>query len=288
MSRIARLFVSLTPLLLALPCPALGDQQGKHLLRYQLKAGEVLRYEVDQRSSVRNTMEGTTQEAQTATLSLKAWKVIDVMPSGEIEFINLVERVRMKNKLPDRAEKVYDSEKDETPPPGFEDAAKAVGVPLSSVRMSPRGEVVERDIKHHQPAADPHEQITLVLPEKPLAVGDSWTQPQEITVRLQEGGSKKITARRKHTLESVKSGVATIKSEFQVLSPTTPAIDGQLAHRLVKGVIRFDIERGRILSQRLEVDRSVLGFAGASSSMHLVTRLEERLQESPTEVASKP
>lgn len=288
MSRIARLFVSLTPLLLALPCPALGDQQGKHLLRYQLKAGEVLRYEVDQRSSVRNTMEGTTQEAQTATLSLKAWKVIDVMPSGEIEFINLVERVRMKNKLPDRAEMVYDSEKDETPPPGFEDAAKAVGVPLSSVRMSPRGEVVERDIKHHQPAADPHEQITLVLPEKPLAVGDSWTQPQEITVRLQEGGSKKITARRKHTLESVKSGVATIKSEFQVLSPTTPAIDGQLAHRLVKGVIRFDIERGRILSQRLEVDRSVLGFAGASSSMHLVTRLEERLQESPTEVASKP
>lgn len=273
-------------------CLAAGSpaaETAKHTLRYKLKPGDVLRYEVDQRSSVRNTMEGTTQEAQTKTVSLKSWKVIDVMPSGEIEFINLVERVRMENKLPDRAKMVFDStEKGATPPPGFEDAAKAVGVPLSSVRISPRGEVLEREIKHHQPAADPHEQITLLLPEGPIAVGGAWTQPAEIQVKLPEGGVKKISARRKHTLESVKNGVAEIRTEYQVLSPTTPAIDGQLAHRLVKGKIRFDVEAGRILSQQLDVDRRVLGFAGPSSSMHLVTRLVEELQEGPAEVASRP
>jgi hypothetical protein len=81
--------------------------------------------------------------------------------------------------------------------------------------------------------------------------------------------------------------VATIHCEFQVLSPTTPAMDGQLAHRLAKGTIRFDLKRGRIVSQKLDVDRRVLGFAGPSSSMHLVTRMEERLVEGPASVASR-
>lgn len=275
-------------LLLALAAPSFAKENGKHLLRYKLKAGDVLRWEVDQRSSVKNTMDGTTQSAQTKTVSLKAWKVIDVMPNGEMEFLNIVERVRMENKLPDRAAMIFDSTSADEPPPGFEDANRAVGIPLSAIRMSPRGEVIQRDIKHHQPAADPHEQLTFLLPEGPIAIGDSWIQPVEVRVKLGDGGSKSIKARREHTLKSVSAGVATITSRFQVLSPTTAEIDGQLAHRLVKGQIRFDIDNGRLLSQRLDVDRRVLGFAGATSSMHLITRLEEKLQDGPTEVASRP
>lgn len=275
-------------LLLSASICSRAEEGEKHLLRYKFKTGDTLRWEVDQRSSVKNTMEGTTQSAQTKTVSLKAWKVIDVLPSGEIEFLNLVERVRMENKLPDRAAMVFDSTTGDEPPPGFEDAARAVGIPLSSIRMTPRGVVVERDIKHHQPAADPHEQVVYVLPEEAVAIGDSWTQPIEIKAKLSDGGQKAINARTKSTLTEVSAGVATIRTEFQVLSPTTPEIDGQLAHRMVKGEIRFDLDNGRILSQRLDVDRRVLGFAGASSSMHLITRLEEQFQEGPTEVASKP
>lgn len=279
------LFVALLALVAA---PVTAADSDKHLLQYKLKQGDVLRWEVDQRSSVKNTMDGTTQSAQTKTVSLKAWKVIDVMPNGEMEFLNLVERVRMENKLPDRAAMVFDSTSADEPPPGFEDAARAVGIPLSSIRMSPRGEIIDRDIKHHQPAADPHEQVTFLLPEGPIAIGDSWVQPVDIQVKVGDGGTKQIKARREHTLKSVSAGVATISSRFQVLTPTTPEIDGQLAHRLVKGEIRFDMDRGRVLTQRLDVDRTVLGFAGATSSMHLLTRLEEKLQDGPTEVASRP
>ena len=281
---------TLVPLVLILCiCQSVeAAEDAKHLLRYKFKAGEILRYEVDQRSSVRNTMEGTTQEAQTKTVSTKAWKVIDVMPDGEIEFINLVEKVRMQNKLPDRAPMTFDSTSGDDPPPGFEDAARAVGTPLSSVRMMPSGKVVKRTIKHRQPAADPHEQITFLLPEKAIAVGESWIQPQEIKVNLSEGGTKTIEARRKHTLKAVKNGIAVINTEFQVLSPTSPAIDGQLAHRLVKGEVRFDMEKGRIVSQRLNGDERVLGFAGPSSSMHLVTRMEEKILASTPEVARRP
>ncbi|MGL4512727.1 MAG: hypothetical protein ACRCT8_06510 [Lacipirellulaceae bacterium] len=274
-------------MILGAACPALAADGAKHLLRYKLRPGEVLRYEVDQRSSVRNTMEGTTQEAQTKTVSLKAWKVIDVMPNGEIEFINLVERVRMENKLPDRAAMVYDSTQKQPAPPGFEDAARAVGTPLSSVRMTPWGAVKSRKVKHHQPAADPHESIVVPLPKDAIAIGDVWTAPQKVTVNMPEGGPKSLEAQRKFTLASVENGIATIDADFQVLSPTTPAMDGQLAHRAAKGTIRFDLARGRVVSQQLDVDRRVLGFAGPSSSMHLVTRMEEKLADGPASVASR-
>lgn len=268
---------------------AVADAADTHLLRYKFRPGETLRWEVDQRSSVRNTMEGTTQEAQTKTVSLKAWRVLDVMDDGEIEVLTMVERVRMRNKLPDRAEMVFDStDAAAEPPPGFEDASRAIGVPLSSIRMSPRGEVIDREIKHHQPAADPHEQVVMLLPEGPIALGDAWTQPQEVRVKVGDGGQKRIDARRKYTLRKVESGVAVIDVDFQVLSPTTPEIDGQLAHRLSKGTVRFDVKAGRVLERRLDVDQRVLGFAGPSSSMHLVTRMHEKLQPAVAAVASKP
>ncbi len=101
----------------------------------------MLRYDVTHRASIRSTIDKTTQAAQTKTDSVKLWKVTDVLPNGEIEFMNVVERVHMVNQLPDRDPTEYDSERDKTPPPGFEDAARAVGVPLSVVRITPRGEV---------------------------------------------------------------------------------------------------------------------------------------------------
>ncbi len=67
----------------------------------------------------------------------------DVVPEGDIEFMNVVERVHMVNQLPDRKSAEYDSTRDKTTPPGFEDAAKAVGVPLNSVRMTPYGKIIK-------------------------------------------------------------------------------------------------------------------------------------------------
>ena len=61
--------------------------------------------------SIRSTIDETTQAAQTKTDSVKPWKVTDVLPSGEIEFMNVVEQVHMVNQLPDRDPIEYDSTK---------------------------------------------------------------------------------------------------------------------------------------------------------------------------------
>jgi hypothetical protein len=248
-------------------------------LQYKLATGTVLRYSIDHRASIRSTIDETTQEAQTKTESVKAWKVTDVLPSGEIEFMNVVESVHMLNHLPDRAPSEYDSLKDKTPPPGYEDTARAIGVPLSVVRMTPRGKITSRNVKLMQPNADKDEQIVIRLPDEPVAVGATWDEPFDVTVNIEAGGTKSIQTRRHYELLSVDNGIAAIEVTYQVLSPIDAKIESQLVQKLMKGTVRFDVAAGRVDSQTFEVDKRVLGFAGPTSSMHYVMRMEEKFTE---------
>ncbi|HEX2473836.1 MAG TPA: hypothetical protein VHK01_03760 [Lacipirellulaceae bacterium] len=246
-------------------------------LRYKLVTGDVLRYDVKHRASIRSTIDQTTQEAQTKTDSVKLWKITDVLPNGDIEVMNVVESVHMLNQLPDREPTQYDSRQDKTPPPGFEDAARAVGVPLSVVRMTPAGKVLRRDVKVRQQSVEEGGQIVLRLPDKPVTIGETWDEPFDVKASLENGSTKAVQTRRRHKLTDVKSGIATIEVTYQVLSPIDPLIETQLVQRLMEGEVKFDIEAGRVVSQKMEIDKRILGFAGPTSSMHYIMRMDETL-----------
>jgi hypothetical protein len=248
--------------------------------------GEVLRYGVTHLANIESTIEGFKQEAETKSESIKAWKVTDVLPNGEIEFVHVVEVVRMSNRVPNRALAEYDSERDKTPPPGFEQAAKAVGVPLSMIRMTPAGEIISREEKHPQPQASEDMPITLRLPDEAIAVGGEWDETFEVPIE-EKTGIKKVRTRRVCTLESVQTGIATIHVEYQILTPVSPLVESQLAERMTKGTVRFDIAKGRVVSQQLDVDKRVLGFSGEKSMMHFVSRLDERLLKPQERLAQR-
>src|SRR5688572_11548397 len=80
----------------------------KHLLRYKFAMGEVLRYDVRHATNVRTTIDESTQQALTQSDSVKTWKVTDVLPNGEMEFVHVVEWVRMSNEAPEAPTNVYD------------------------------------------------------------------------------------------------------------------------------------------------------------------------------------
>ena len=256
-------------------------------LRYKLSPGEVLRYEVMHRASIRSTIDETTQAAQTKTDSIKSWKVIDVLPSGDIEVMNVVERVRMVNQLPGHDPTEYDSELDETPPAGFEDAAKAIGVPLSVVRMSPSGKVIRREAKIRQQNVEEDAPIVVRLPDKPVTVGETWDEPFDVKVTLENGDSKTVQSRRRHKLTAVATGIAKIEVTYQVLTPIDPYVESQLVQRLMDGEVKFDIKAGRVVSQQMDIDKRILGFAGPTSSMHYIVRMEEKLLGEKQKVAVK-
>ncbi len=258
----------------------------KYDLVYKFKNGETLRSEIVHRATVRTTIQGTGQTAETQSKSIKCWTIDNVAADGTVTFTHSVESIDMWQKSQGRAEIRYNSETDKEVPPGYEEAAAAVGVPLTIVTMDNRGVILKRFEKRVQPAGA-STQITMPLPPEPVAIGQSWSSPVDIDVTLKEGGSKKVKTRQKFTLESVEDDVATIAVDSQILTPIhDPAIEAQLIQRLSSGSIRFDMSAGRVLSQQLDLDRHVIGFSGASSSMHYVTRFVERLL-SPSEQTAR-
>ena len=257
----------------------------KYLLRYKFAMGEVLRYDVNHATKTRNNMEGHTQEVETQSESVKSWKVTDVLPNGEMEFIHVVEWVKMSNDSPDTKANVYDSRQEGSVPRGWEQVARAVGVPLSIVRISADGKVTHREQKHPQPKAQEDMPITLGLPDGEIAVGEKWSHPYDIAVQRKSGAGLQIQTRRICQLREVKNGIAVIDVEYQILTPVDPYVRAQLVERLTDGTVRFDIDQGRIVQQEHNVDKRILGFAGKASSMHFVSRLQERLL--PSEVKSE-
>ncbi|MCA9237462.1 MAG: hypothetical protein KDA44_18435 [Planctomycetales bacterium] len=251
----------------------------KYRLAYKFRMGEVLRYRVEQATSVRTTIDSKTQEAETLSESTKAWKVTDVLPNGEMEFVHLVEAVRMTNHSPGVASHTYDSEKDPTPPPGFEQVAGAVNTPISVIRISPTGKIVHREEKHPQPPVTDDMPITLELPAEPVAVGGRWSRTYDVMAERKGGAKIKVRTRRTCKLRSVTDGVATIEVEYHILTPVDPFVRSQLVERLTSGKVLFDIETGRIVEQDHRVDSRVLGFAGQTSVMRFASRFEERLVE---------
>jgi hypothetical protein len=292
MNGLIRGLAALPPLVLAVA--ALAGEPEKYLLHYKFRPGETVRWEVEHRSNVRTTVAGTTQSAETLSLSVKAWRFTAVRADGAATFEHRVERVDMRQKLTGRDEIRYNSQTDCKPPLGFEDAARSVGVPLSIVTMSAEGKVLSRDRRQKKPqpllpSATPTDTwMTIPLPVEAVAVGHTWSFPQDIDIPQPGGGSRRIKAVQQFTLESVKTGVAMIRIATQILTPVSdPAIESQLVEREAAGWVRFDIDAGRVLAEQLDIDKHVVGFRGDASSIHYVNRFSERLVSEPAQTAAK-
>jgi hypothetical protein len=269
-------------------CSFSAAAEQTYTFRYRFRPGETLRWNVEHHTAVRNTISGQTQTAETDTRSVKAWRVRRVQPDGSAVFEIVVESVDMRNRLAGCDEVRYNSKTDKKPPPGFEGAPAAVGVPLSLVTLDPRGKVIHRERKAASAANPGGGEITLPLPEKPIAPGESWSQSCDLDVPLRTGGIQKIKALQQFTLESVKTGVATIRVATQILTPVNnPEIKAQVVQHESSGVVRFDLDAGRVLSQQLDVDRHVVGYQGGASSLHYQMRFREDLLPEPVRTAAK-
>lgn len=257
-----------------------ADNAEKYLLRYQFKPGETVRWRVVHLAKVKTTVGGTTQTAETVSKSIKAWKVTDVTESGSATFEHKVEKVDMRSKVTGRQEVSYNSSTDEKAPAGFESVADSVGILLSLITLNDRGEVIGRRNEHNATTSPNEGQVTMTLPEEPVKVGETWSFPYEMVIPGNNGTVVKIKTQQKYSLERVKNGVATIHMATVILTPIhDPAIEAQLIQRQTEGTIRFDIEAGRVLSQQMDLDKRVVGFAGRTdpSSLHYLTRFTEEL-----------
>jgi hypothetical protein len=225
--------------------------------------------------TVETTIKGVTQTASTRSVSTKLWKIKRIEPTGNVVFEHQVEHVDMWQNVTGRQEVRYNSATDKTPPPGHEQVAASIGKTLSVVTMDRHGRIVARDDRQQQfnPGIG---DLTIPFPNQPIKAGATWSIPDEVRVRLDDGTVKKISTRQQYKLEKVEAGVATIGVQTQVLTPVSdPKVQSQLVQRLQRGTIKFDLDAGRLIHKQMDLDESVLGFNGPDSHMQYLARFTE-------------
>lgn len=278
---------------MAAPSLAAGDNDAaakKHLLRYKFAKGEVVRTQVLHLASTETRIRGNLQSSRSRGASVKEWRFIDVAEDGSMTFEHVVTEADMSNEVTGRAKVAYNSkthEGDETPLE-YQHVADSIGKTIAVVTIKPNGEMVEQEQKYKQHSFGMG-QMVFLLPEEPAAVGHEWHFPTDITVQLENGQKKRIKTRQRYKLKKVVHGLATIEVDTQVLTPVRePQIEVQLMQQLTKGVVKFDIDAGRVIHQRMEWDEEAVGFNGAQSTMQYLARFEETLLKPDPKTAAKP
>lgn len=261
----------------------------KYLLRYRFRAGEVVRSKVIQQTKIETTISGSTQAAEMTSISTKAWRVTNVDGDGPITFDTMIEAVDMRQKMSGRQEVRYNSKTDATAPPGYESAAASVGKLLTTVTIDPTGKLLSREKKNQVGVDNLNAQIVVPLPKEPIAVGEPWSVPVDVTVSLDgtSANSKPLTVKNRYQLEKVENGIAFISVQTVLPPVNDPRIRAQLIQRMTKGTIRFDIKAGRVLSQHTDLDEQVIGFSGPNSSLQYLGRFSEELIADETQAAGE-
>lgn len=257
-----------------------------YLLRHKMRAGEEIRSTVTHQAKTTTRIQGEDQASTARTVSEKVWKVTGISKSGEMTFEYRIDRVEMTQQNGDQPPMNYDSSKDKEAPAIYSKVAGMVGKPISTVVVNARGQVLKRSDSNDAPDLGMGD-IILPFPEEAIAIGGTWSVPRDTRVKLRDGTHKTIKIREQYELLKVQSGVATLAVRSQPLTPLEgPEVESQVMQQLSNGELRFDMEKGRMLSKELNWDDSVVGFSGAESQLTYSARYREELQA--PKVAARP
>lgn len=170
----------------------------------------------------------------------------------------------------------YNTRGNAPPPKGLENVRECIGR-ATRVRVDTRGRVSPLDPAQPNPADDPD--FLVVLPEKPVRIGQEWFDDFQARVHVSPQLTQKITLRRRYTLTAVNNNVAVIRV---VTAEVTPIDDPQVLAGMVqltpKGTALLDLSQGTLTLRDLHCDRVEVGALGTASSIAGVSNTRETLR----------
>jgi hypothetical protein len=233
---------------------------------------------VSHRALTETTVNGTTQHVETATDSIKSWKIIGVDKDGSATLEHLVDHVKMMTRTSGMETVRWDSDSPETPPEGYGGVQLGLGKPLSELTIDSCGRIINRKNFFPSPPSNTGDLMVVPLPDAPVTVGTIWTVPDSVVVELPGGKRKSVRTRLRYQVSKLDEDLAIIKVDTTVLTPIHDTqTESRLLERIWSGQITFDIGRGCVLERSVSVDRRVIGFHGPASSIRYKASRKEQL-----------
>ncbi|PHR99521.1 MAG: hypothetical protein COA78_24980 [Blastopirellula sp.] len=168
------------------------------------------------------------------------------------------------------------------------EATKTVGIPLARSTINRYGKLIARE-QIGPGGASVTKQVTILLPNQPVVIGTKWYSTNNISATKADGSRKRVQIKQLYRLLDVAHGIATITVTPQVITPVNdPAVRVDLLPHMSKATVKFDVAKGKILSQQHDLDEIIIGFQGPASSMKSLARMTEELLKEKIKVAAKP
>ena len=280
-------------LILASTSLAQADEQSVQLA-YRFQAGQFLHFEMADQAEMLTQFGGTQSKSLQQTQMRKAIRVVAVDEKGGATIEPFVEIVRMSSQSGDRPAISFDSSTDQTPPKEFEKIAGTIGRPLARFQVAANGKLlkvimlsteVPKNLTEAAEKTDPSLNCLVVFPEKPVKVGEKWTEKYETSLSAGNGLNRNVTMIRSFELVKSANGIATIQFRTSLLTPTNdPEVMRQLVQLTPAGTIEFDLQRGQIQTRSLKIDEKVVEAFGPQSLLQAKGESVERLM--PAQVAN--
>ena len=246
----------------------------KALLRYRFKKGEELRWNVRQTLKMKNIIGGMEENIETSSLAVKIWKTLDVDAQGAATFEYRVEDVDMRHAQTGRDDAVYNSRRDKTIPPDFTNLEGKIGIPLAHIKIDIQGQTTKKPLREYDGSVSEN-RIVIPLPGEAVSIGSSWTEQKQVEFPQPDRTVKKIKIMQEYSLETIHSGLATIKFSSFPFTPLTAKEEAQHFEHFASGTMELDLEAGHFIRQEATINRIAVGVQRDSDSIRYLSRLTE-------------
>ena len=256
-------------------------------LRYKLKQGEEIHWMVEHVVSTKVQMAGETENSSSRSQTEKVWKVSKVDSLGNITFVHSIASVDMWQQVGESDPVTFNSTNDKEAPEEYEAVANKIGKPLAVFSITPFGEIKDRKSALSKTSFGVGK-VTIPLPGKPIAIGHQWSVATTLSATDENGTAKKLNARIRYQLASVRGHKAYIKFKTEVLTPVrSEKIKSTIMQQMTDGFIAFDIQQGRPVLKRVEWDEKAQGFEGPDSMLTYVGRMTEKIVEAEQKISTQ-
>ncbi len=284
----------------------LSDSQGtdaqdasEYSLKYIFHPGQTLRYETRQSQTMEAMVQENRKIDRSEATQRRIYTVRGIDDRGVAHLTMQFEHVKMQLQSNDNPPVVFDSTmKDDQIPqmfrmasdklrgsaarfwlgadgrarPSVKDrdssAVTATLVSASGTAAPEKPLVSDSEREQPKPAAEASDGTTFLtpLPEKPVRVGDTWTDTHKVKVRVTKDINRDIEILRTFRLQSVKDGVAFITFSSSITSSVrSPVIRAQLIQSTPRGSLELDLTKGIMLRKEMRFDETVVHAMGENT-----------------------
>jgi hypothetical protein len=248
--------------------------------QFKWQKGLVLDYKIKHATSVVEMVE-TVKNTSSSSLDLvNRWQVIDLDDKGIATLSMTLVSMRNEQVRANGEKLLFDSANpDKSTPELHKQMIKYIGQTVAMVRIDKYGRVVE--VKQGTASSfEAEPPFMVVFPDAKAAVGQAWRRQFNLVLDPPFGTGEKFEAEQRYDCKKIDDGKATlgIATNFKTM-PDNMRERIPLMQKDVQGELVFDLARGRLVSARLNIDKTIENHNGKGSSYQFKSEYSRQLAE---------